>query len=88
MNKMASGEDTLDPLSSLTSIIETRKRKRLDTYVAFIDFSKAYDRIKRSVLRNKIYKNGLSNKMLQALQVKNSNVEGCVRINGFDTKWF
>ncbi len=69
MNKMASGEDTLDPLSSLTSIIETRKLKRLDSYMAFIDFSKAYNRINRRMLWKTLYKNGLSNKMLQALQV-------------------
>ncbi len=56
--------------------------------MAFIDFSKAYDRIKRSMLWKTLYKNGLSNKMLQALQVIYSNVECCVRINGFDTKRF
>ncbi len=53
-NGFRRGRSTLDPLSSLTSIIETGKRKRLDTYVAF--------------------KNALSNKMLQALQVIYSNV--------------
>ncbi len=47
---------TLDHLSSLTSIIETRKFKRLDTYVAFIDFSKAYNRINRSMLWKTLYK--------------------------------
>ncbi len=35
-----------------------------------------------------LYRNGLSNKMLQALKVVYSNIECCVRINGFDTKWF
>ncbi len=69
-------------------IIETRKFKRLDTYVAFIEFSKAYDILNRSMLWEKLCKNGLSNKMLQALQVIFSNVECCVCINSFDTKWF
>ncbi len=49
-NGFQRGRSTLDHLSSLTSIIETRKLKRLDTYVAFIHFSKAYDRINRSIL--------------------------------------
>ena len=34
-------------LYALTNIIETRKKCKLDTYVSFIDFSKAYDRINR-----------------------------------------
>ncbi len=31
----------------------------MDTYVAFIDFFKAYDRINRSMLWKTLYKNGL-----------------------------
>ncbi len=87
-NGFRSGRSTLNHLLSLTSIIETRKLKRLDTYVAFIDLSKAYDRINRTMLWKRLYKNGLSNKMLQVLQVIYSNVECCVCINGFDTQWF
>ncbi len=52
-NGFRRGRSTIVHLSILTSIIETRKLKRLDTYVAFIDFSKAYDRINRSMLWKK-----------------------------------
>ncbi len=87
-NGFRRGRSTLDHLLSLTSIIETGTLKSLDTYMAFIDFSKAYNRINRSMLWKILYKNGLSNKMLQVLQVIYSNVERYVCINGFDTKWF
>jgi hypothetical protein len=87
-NGFRQGRSTIDHLSSLTSIIETRKLKRLDTFVAFVDFSKAYDRINRSMLWKKLNKNGCPNRMLQALKVIYSNVECCVHVNGFDTKWF
>ncbi len=49
-NGFRTGRSTLDHLSSLTSIIEIRKLKMLDTYVALINISKAYDRINRSML--------------------------------------
>ena len=44
------GRSTIDHISSLTNIIETRKLKRKQTFVAFIDFRKAYDSIDRSLL--------------------------------------
>ncbi len=39
-----------DHLSSLATIIDNRKLVGKSTYVGFIDFSKAYDRIKRHKL--------------------------------------
>ena len=58
----------LDHLSSLTTIVETRIKKRQDTFAAFIDFSKAYDRINRTLLWHKLLLMGVSNKMLTALK--------------------
>ena len=41
---------TVDHLTTLTSIIETRKSKEMCTFAAFIDFKKAYDNINRDIL--------------------------------------
>ncbi len=60
---------TVDHLSSLTSIIETRKLQKKDTFTAFVDFSKAYDRIDRSLLWEKLSGMGLNIKMLSAIKV-------------------
>ena len=40
---------TLDQISTLTNIIETRKLQTLSTFAAFIDFRKAYDCINRKL---------------------------------------
>ncbi len=44
-NGFRKGRSTIDQVSTFTSIVETRKLKKQQTYTAFVDFSKAYDRI-------------------------------------------
>ena len=45
-------KSTTDHLSSLTNIIETRIKKKLSTFAAFVDFRKAYDTVNRNILWN------------------------------------
>ncbi len=87
-NGFRQGRSTIDQLASLTSIIENRKLSRKHTFVTFVDFSKAYDRINRPFLWQKLSAMGLSEKMVSALQVLYSEVECCVKINGFNSDWF
>ncbi|CAG2233157.1 unnamed protein product [Mytilus edulis] len=49
-NGFRKGRSTVDHLSTLATIIETRKLRKQSTYVAFIDFKKAYDWINRNLL--------------------------------------
>ena len=58
-NGFRKSRSTPDHLSTLTSIIDMRKAKKKDTFVAFIDFSKAYDSIPRDKLWNKFKQMGL-----------------------------
>ena len=53
-NGFRSGRSTVDHISSLSSIIETRKLKKQSTYVGFIDFKKAYDSIDRNIMFKKL----------------------------------
>ncbi len=78
----------MDQLVSFTSIIETRKQQRKNTFAVFIDFSKAYDRIDRNLLWGKLSRLGLYGKIMQALEQIYNNVECCVRINGALSNWF
>ncbi len=79
---------TVDHLSTLTTIIETRKKKRLSTFCAFIDFKKAYDCIDRNILWKKLSNSGINGRILNAVKSLYSNVSSSVRLNGRLTDWF
>ncbi|CAG2194628.1 unnamed protein product [Mytilus edulis] len=53
-NGFRKGRNTIDHISTLTTVIETRKLRKLSTFVAFIDFKKAYDWINRDLLFGKL----------------------------------
>ena len=79
---------TLDHLTSLTSVIETRKKVRKSTYCAFIDFKKAYDTVNRDILWHKLQNIGIKDKLFIAIKALYEKVLCTVRINGFNTDWF
>ncbi len=49
-NGYRKGQSCQDHRSSITSIIDTRQQANKSTYVAFVDFRKAYDHINRLCL--------------------------------------
>ena len=61
-NGFRADRSTIDHVSTLTTIIETRKLKRKQTFTAFIDFKKAYDSINRPLLWSKQQEAGMSGK--------------------------
>ena len=81
-------KSTTDHLSSLTNIIETRIKKKLSTYTAFVDFKKAYDTINRNVLWNKLCDVGVNGKMFNAIKSLYCCVSSCIIIIGMKTDWF
>ena len=87
-NGFRQGRSCGDHLSTLSQLIDSRKKKNLSTNVAFNDFSKAYDRISRSLLWNKLNNMGVSNKFLTALQSLYTDVKCCVNVNGHKSDWF
>ena len=87
-NGFRKGRSTVDHISSLTNMIETRKLKQKQTFVAFIDFRKAYDCIDRSLLWLKLEDLGIGGNILNVIKAMYSDVEYCVRLNGVDTEWF
>ncbi len=88
LNGFRKNKITVDHLSSLKSIIETRKLQKKYTFTAFVDFSKACDRIDRSLLWEKLSDMGLSSKMLSAIKVLHRDLECCVHVNGFKSPLF
>jgi hypothetical protein len=89
-NKMVLGKNRSrqDQLHTLTSVIESRKKLGKETFTAFIDFSKAYDKIDRNLLWNCLLNIGLPIKFVKAIQSLYSNVKCSVRVNGILTDWF
>ena len=58
------------------------------TFVAFIDFRKAYDAINRNLLFKKLSSLGICERMCNALTSLYENVSCCVRLNGFKRDCF
>ena len=87
-NGFRKNRSTIDHAVSLTTIIETRKLRKKDTFAAFIDFKKAYDSIDRHKLFVKLASLGISGFMYKALLAIYDNVQCSVRVNGRLTEWF
>ncbi len=66
-NGFRSARNFQDHLNSLTNIIETRKQMKKSTFVLFVDFSKAFNKINRESLWSKLKQMGVPEKMVNAL---------------------
>ena len=77
-----------DHLFSITSVIRNRKRKKLPTLIAFVDFEKAFDRVNRDLLIQKLRNIGLGNKMCANIKNIYSNCQCMVNVNSFLTDSF
>lgn len=77
---------TIDHLSTLSNIIETRKKAKKSTYVAFIDFSKAYDRVNHKRLWDKLYDISINGKMFEAVKSIYNNIQCAVKIDNYKTQ--
>lgn len=86
-NGFRKGRGTVDHLCTLSSIIETRKRQKLSTFVAFIDFRKAYDSVNRQLLWRKLWDVGVRGRMFSALRSLYTDCLYSVRLNGHMTEW-
>lgn len=87
-NGFRKNRSTVDHIMTITSIIETRKLHKKDTFAAFVDFKKAYDSINRNLLFKKMRHLGINGSMYRALIAIYDNVRCSVRLNGIYTEWF
>ena len=77
-----------DHLYSITSIIRNRKRDKLPTFVSFVDFEKAFDRVDRDLLFFKLKSMGFNGKVLQAIKSIYSDCKATLNVNGLLTNTF
>ena len=67
-NGFRKDRNTIDQVISLANLIETRQKKRLPTFCAFIDFKKAFDFVDKNLLWKRLSETGIKGKMLNALK--------------------
>ena len=87
-NGFRRGRCTGDHITIFSMIVKSRIKLKRDTFASFIDFSKAYDRIDRSLLWHKLSRIGIDGKMLRSLKSLYENVKCTVRVNGVHSEWF
>ncbi|XP_045215299.2 uncharacterized protein LOC123565496 [Mercenaria mercenaria] len=71
---------TVDHLSSVTNLIETRIKHKMSTFAAFIDFRKAYDSVHRGRLWRKLGSTGIHGKMHGAIKSLYDCISSCVKV--------
>ena len=77
-----------DHLFTLNGICSLRKASKLKTYIAFLDLSKAFDRVWREGLYYLIWKNGVEEKVWRLLKELYSTVNNKVVLGDLESEWF
>ena len=77
-----------DNIFTLQGICALRKSKKDKTFLAFLDLSKAFDRVWREGLFYLLWKNGIQGKCWKLLRSLYSNVSNKVLFGDFESDWF
>ena len=77
-----------DHLFSLNGICSMRKSLKCKTYIAFLDLSKAFDRVWRDGLFYMLWKKGIQGKVWRLLHKLYDSVENKVLFGNFESDWF
>ena len=93
MNILADGQNGFrgnhsceDHVFSVTAIVQNRLHHGKDTFVAFIDFTKAFDNIDRNLLLFKLLDYNINGNIYFALKKLHSETQNCIRINSMYTR--
>ena len=89
-NGFRTGRSCTEHIFTLQSVIQSRQCNNLSTFVTFIDFSKAFDRINRESLLYKLFNNPcpIDGKMYSIIKTLYTDTESCININEYRTDWF
>ena len=87
-NSFRKKRSCIDHIFTLTSIIRNRKAKRLPTYVAYIEFEKAFDRVDRNLLVHKLLSLGINGRIIESLKCIYNKCAAGINVNGYITDWF
>jgi hypothetical protein len=82
------GRGTVDVLYVWSEVVRGRRLEGKETFCAFIDVQKAYDRVWRDGLWKRLWDSGIRGKMWRVIQNMYSEVTSCVMVDGEKTEWF
>ena len=82
------GFSTMDHVLAFKLLIDLYLHKKKRLYVAFIDYSKAFDRIDRVCLWDKILSQNVTGKMFQVIFNLYKQAKSCVKVNGSKSEFF
>ena len=87
-NGFRASRSCMDHIFVLVTVIRNRKEMGKDTFLAFIDYKKAFDSVDRNCLLYKLAKIGINGKMYQAIYSLYSNPRSRVVLNDHATEYF
>ena len=82
------GCSTVDHLFTLHSIVEIILYKAKRLYCAFLDYEKAFDKIDRAFLWQKLLANNINGKILNVIKNMYLNAKSCVRVDNETSDFF
>ena len=87
-NGFRSKRSCSEHIFSLHSIVQGKISKKEKVYTTFVDFSKAFDGVDRSLLYFKMLEKGIDGKMYNTIKALYRLTTACIDINGFITPTF
>lgn len=81
-NGFRQGRSCLEHIFALSTLVDTCKKLSLDTFVCFVHFQKAYDKVNRNLLLQKLHSLGLEADLVQMIAALYSPNTSCVCVNG------
>ena len=80
---------TTDMMFVIRRLQELARKKRIPLYVCFIDLTKAYDSVDRTLLRIVLVRFGLSQNMISVICQSHDGMRACVRLDDrVCSRWF
>ena len=78
----------IDHIFVLVTVLRNRKEMGQDTFLAFVDYKKAFDSVERNCLLFKLAKIGINGRMYNAISALYSNPRSRVILNDHETDYF
>ena len=87
-NGFRAARSCIDHIFVLCTVLRNRKSLGLSTYLAFIDYKKAFDSVDRGLLMFKLSQVGINGNFYNAISAMFSNPRSRIILNEFSTEYF